>query len=116
MLITFQISKVHAVEKPYWITGQPLPIGIQEIYSDVLDKNIYVAGGIMPGDKTSNKFLSFVSRANQWVELTPLPEVRHHITISAVGNSIYGVGGFTGEFPNWIAHDSIYKYQVSTND
>jgi len=50
-----------------------------------------------------------------WTPLSPLPEARHHITLSAVKGWLYGAGGFTGGFPNWRAQPTVFVYNPSSN-
>ena len=93
-----------------------MPMGVQEIYADVMDGLIYVGGGI-PKDQAlfTDQFLAYDARMDKWRVLAPLPEKRHHISISAAGRKIYGMGGFAGTLPNWIIHRATFIYDAMTN-
>ena len=109
------VSVAFADDTLNWKTGAPLPQPVQEIYSDVYNGLIYVGGGILAGDRKTDQFTAYDPKKDEWVNLAPLPASRHHITLSAQGDSIYGVGGFSGVYPNWQAHDTVTSYNIQTN-
>ena len=94
-----------------WSPAAAMSMARQEIYADALDGKIYSGGGILPrnGDFT-DRFEVYDPERDAWTALAPLPEPRHHITISALGKRIYGVGGFVGGIPDWRAQASVYVY------
>lgn len=101
---------------PSWTKAAPPTIARQELYPEVLDGKFYVVGGILsqnPG--FTNYFESYDPARDAWTVLKPLPEARHHITLSAVRGLLYGVGGFTGGFPNWRAQPTMFIYDPAAN-
>lgn len=88
----------------------------QELYPDVLDGRIYVAGGLLsPNTGYSAHVEAYDPRLDRWTRLATLPEARHHIALVAAGGIVYGVGGFSGGFPNWKAQASMFAYDPGTN-
>ena len=99
-----------------WQHAAPMPMGVQEIYADVMDDLIYVGGGI-PKDQTkfTDQFTAYDAKSDLWTVLAPMPEKRHHISISAEAGKIYAMGGFSGALPNWKIHGAMFIYNVETN-
>lgn len=98
-----------------WQRFAPMPVGQQEIYADVRDGKIYTAGGLSNGAKVVSKQV-FVYDPDQdiWSNLAPMPEPRHHVTVSIVGDQLFGIGGFVGGFPNWRATNSVFVYDFGS--
>lgn len=96
---------------PRWTTAAAPSLARQELYPEVLDGRIYVAGGLLtPNTGYSAHFESYDPATDQWRRLATLPEARHHIALAAAGGLIYATGGFSGGFPNWRAQASTYVY------
>ncbi|BAC91110.1 Kelch repeat-containing protein [Gloeobacter violaceus] len=103
-------------QPPYWTKAAPPTVARQELYPEVLNRKIYVVGGLLsPNTGFSAHFESYDPLNDAWTVLRPLPEARHHITLSAVKGSLYGVGGFTGGFPDWRAQSTVFIYNPSSN-
>jgi N-acetylneuraminic acid mutarotase len=103
-------------QPPYWTKAAPPTIARQELYPEVLNGKIYVAGGLLnPRTQFSAHFEAYDPTKNAWTVLRPLPEARHHITLSAVNGLLYGVGGFTGGFPDWRAQPTMFIYNPVAN-
>ncbi len=101
---------------PYWTEAAPATVARQELYPEVLNNKIYVVGGVLsPATGFSAHFESYDPFNNAWTVLRPLPEARHHITLSAVNGLLYGVGGFTGGFPDWRAQPTMFIYNPISN-
>jgi N-acetylneuraminic acid mutarotase len=101
---------------PYWTKAAPATIARQELYPEVLNNKIYVVGGILsPATGFSAHFESYDPVKDAWTVLRPLPEARHHITLSAVNGLLYGIGGFTGGFPDWRAQPTMFIYDPAAN-
>jgi N-acetylneuraminic acid mutarotase len=84
----------------------------QELYPEVMDGRIYVAGGLLsPNTGYSAHFESYDPVTDRWTRLATLPQARHHIALAAIAGRIYGVGGFSGGFPNWQAQADVYIYE-----
>jgi Kelch motif len=101
---------------PRWVTVQPASLARQELYPAVLNGKVYVAGGVLsPPTGFSAHFEAYDPAADRWTALAPLPEARHHIALVSARGLIYGVGGFTGGFPNWRAQPSMFVYSPVSN-
>ncbi|WP_326536735.1 Kelch repeat-containing protein [Pseudorhodoferax sp.] len=101
---------------PSWSTAAAAGVARQELYPEVLDGRIYVAGGLLsPNTGYSAHFESYDPAADRWTRLATLPQARHHIALAAQGGLIYGVGGFSGGFPNWQAQADVYVYDPATD-
>ncbi|VFR22933.1 ring canal kelch-like protein [plant metagenome] len=97
---------------PQWTTAAAASLARQELYPTVLNSRIYVAGGLLnPNTGYSAHFESYDPAADRWTRLATLPAARHHIALATAGGLIYGVGGFSGGFPNWRAEASTYVYE-----
>lgn len=100
----------------YWTKAALPTVARQELYPEVLNGKIYVVGGLLsPNTGFSAHFESYDPVKNAWTVLRPLPEARHHITLSAVKGLLYGVGGFTGGFPDWRAQPTMFIYNPVSN-
>ncbi|OZI47293.1 ring canal Kelch protein [Bordetella genomosp. 5] len=101
---------------PRWTTAAAPTVARQELYPEVLDGRLYVAGGLLtPNTGYSAHFESYDPATDAWTRLATLPEARHHIALAATGGLLYGVGGFSGGFPNWRAQASAYVYDPRAN-
>jgi Kelch motif len=102
--------------QPRWEKAAPAGVARQEIYPEVLDGKIYVAGGLLsPNTGYSAHFESWDEAQARWTRLATLPEARHHIALSAAGGRIWGIGGFSGGFPNWRAQTSVFWYEPAAD-
>lgn len=101
---------------PRWTRAAPASLARQELYPEVLDGRIYVAGGLLsPNTGYSAHLEAYDPDSDRWTRLATLPEARHHIALAAAGGLIYGVGGFSGGFPNWRAQASTFVYDPAAN-
>ncbi|NJM20233.1 MAG: kelch-like protein [Richelia sp. RM2_1_2] len=101
---------------PYWTEAASPTVARQELYPEVLNGKIYVVGGLLsPNTGFSAHFESYDPVKDAWTALRPIPEARHHITLSAVNGLLYGVGGFTGGFPDWRAQPTMFIYNPASN-
>lgn len=94
-----------------WTKAAPAGVARQELYPEVLNGRIYVAGGLLsPNTGYSAHFEAYDPAQDRWSRLATLPQARHHIALAAEGGVIYGVGGFSGGFPNWQAQADVFVY------
>lgn len=97
---------------PRWEQAAPAGVARQELYPEVLDGKIYVAGGLLsPNTGYSAHFESWDATQARWTRRATLPEARHHIALAAANGRLWGVGGFSGGFPNWRAQSSVFWYE-----
>jgi N-acetylneuraminic acid mutarotase len=109
-------SLSHAQPAPRWEQAAPAGVARQELYPEVLDGKIYVAGGLLsPNTGYSAHFESWDGAKARWTRLATLPEARHHIALAAAGGRIWGIGGFSGGFPNWRAQSSVHWYEPASD-
>jgi len=101
---------------PRWTTAAPASLARQELYPEVLDGRIYVAGGLLsPNTGYSAHLEAYDPGTDRWTRLATLPEARHHIALAAAGGLLYGVGGFSGGFPHWRAQASTFVYDPAAD-
>lgn len=116
LLKTTQAQNQAQRQLPSWTKAASPTIARQELYPEVWNGKIYVAGGFLsqnPG--FTDRFESYDPVNDAWTQLRSLPEARHHITLSAARGLLYGVGGFTGGFPNWRAQPTMFIYNPASN-
>ncbi len=112
---TLRVSWAQAAV-PRWTTAAPPSLARQEIYPEVLEGRIYVAGGLLtPNTGYSAHFEAYEAGADRWQRLATLPEARHHIALAAAGGFIHAVGGFSGGFPNWRAQSTTHVYEPAAD-
>ncbi len=87
----------------------------QEIYADVANGRIYVAGGISADGGVLSSAERYDPEVGRWTALAPLPVPRHHIAIVASKDKLYGLGGFSGTWPNWQAQSDVFVYNLAGN-
>ena len=105
-----------AQQTPTWSKAAPAGVARQELYPEVLNGRIYVAGGLLsPNTGYSAHFEAYEPAADKWTRLATLPRARHHIALAAADGLIYGLGGFSGGFPNWQAHADVFVYDPSND-
>lgn len=86
-----------------WSREPALPWSTQEVYAARRGREAVVAGGLRSGADSDLRFETlagtavFDPGAGAWERGPDLPEPRHHIVLAAVGDSVYGFGGFVGE-------------------
>ena len=93
---------------------------MQEIYADVLDGRIYIGGGYTGGKPGfTDQFVAYDAASDNWVRLAPVPEPRHHLSISAADGRIYAMGGFSGtDFVGkdpWVLQSTMFVYDPATD-
>src|SRR2546430_15199435 len=70
---------------------------MQELSAAALHGRIYVAGGIYRSDHASAAAFRYDPTANRWARIADLPAPRHHMPLAVAGDTLYAVGGLTGE-------------------
>lgn len=108
--------EVPARQPPAWSQAAPAGVARQELYPEVLNGRIYVAGGLLsPNTGYSAHFEAYDPVQDSWTRLATLPEARHHIALAAEGGMIYGLGGFSGGFPRWQAQADVFVYDPAAD-
>lgn len=99
-----------------WAKAAPMALERQELYPEVVDGKIYVAGGLLnPNTGLSAHFDAYDPATDRWNRLATLPEARHHIMLAEAAGELHAVGGFTGGFPNWQAQPTTFVYDVEAD-
>jgi N-acetylneuraminic acid mutarotase len=99
-----------------WSKAAPAGVARQELYPEVLNGRIYVAGGLLsPNTGYSAHFEAYDPATDRWTRLATLPQARHHIALTAAGGLLYGIGGFSGGFPNWQAQSDVFVYDPAAD-
>ena len=101
------------VDNDAWQRGTAMPTGRSELASAVLDRHIYVAGGL----RTTGGSIAFerydVDR-DEWEQLAPLPVALHHLGLAALGGYVYVTGGALDLAMGDISAET-YQYDPQTN-
>jgi N-acetylneuraminic acid mutarotase len=109
-------SAVQAQQGPHWEPATRAGVARQELYPEVMGGKLYVAGGLLsPNTGYSAHFESWDEAQARWTRLATLPEARHHIALAGANGRLWGIGGFSGGFPNWRAQASVYWYEPAAN-
>jgi len=98
-----------------WTNLSPMNFGRQEIYATATSDAIYVPGGILVDGSTTASFEMYDVSSDRWVELSPLPEPRHHVSPVVVNGQLYALGGFGGDFPVWVMKSDTFVYDIETD-
>lgn len=100
-----------AEEAGSWQEREPMALERQEIYPEVFDDRIYIAGGLLnPNTGVSAHFDVYDPATDTWERLATMPEARHHNILAEAGGMIYSIGGFSGGFPRWQARSDTFVY------
>lgn len=103
--------EVSAQQSLSWTRAAPPGVARQELYPEVLNGRLYIAGGLLsPNTGYSAHFEAYDPAQDRWTRLATLPQARHHIALAASGGVIYGMGGFSGGFPRWQAQADVFVY------
>jgi N-acetylneuraminic acid mutarotase len=99
-----------------WSKAAPAGVARQELYPEVLNGRIYVAGGLLsPNTGYSAHFEAYDPLQDHWRRLATLPQARHHVALAAEGGVIYAIGGFSGGFPRWQAQADVFVYDPAAD-
>lgn len=112
----FLAAAAQAQQAPRWEQAAPAGVARQELYPEVLDGRLYVAGGLLsPNTGYTAHVESWDPAGARWTRLATLPEARHHLALAAADGRLWGVGGFSGGFPNWRAQPSVFWYEPAAD-
>jgi N-acetylneuraminic acid mutarotase len=104
-------SETSSDRRDGWQERAPMALERQELYPEVVDGLIYVAGGLLsPNTGVSAHFDAYDAAADAWQRLATLPQARHHVGLAEADGSLYAVGGFSGGFPRWRAEPDTFVY------
>lgn len=95
-----------------WQDLTPMPAGSERgsAVMGVIGGKIYLAGGL--GDGALGDFSSYDPETASWdTELPALPELRDHAMGASVGDTLYAIGGRSGDIDS--VQSSVYAFSVS---
>lgn len=78
-----------------WSTLPDMPTARSEIAATVVDRHVYVAGGLVATGAT-NVVERYDVDSQMWEEVAPLPERIHHFGMATVAGKVYVTGGYVG--------------------
>lgn len=101
-----------------WVREGLIGLGPRQEHSvAVVDRTIYVVGGVVHNDVyplvTTARVESFDVEQHQWSVPAPLPHPVNHVNLASVDGKLYSLGGLTGESPEdpvWLAVPKCNKY------
>lgn len=103
-----------------WVSRASMPHEVQEIYCARKGNQIHVAGGLVAngeGLEVSSKHMVYKAAEDTWVLRAPLPEARHHLQLVALGERLFGLGGFAVRGPGafWVMQNQTWEYLEDAN-
>ncbi|KAH8884907.1 galactose oxidase, partial [Thozetella sp. PMI_491] len=95
----------------------------QEHSAVLIDDDLYVLGGVLPLNGTTDPATDLVQKlnlkTNTWTELAPMPLGMNHVNVAAVHGLIYYLGGLAvvdpAELTYWGASGACAVYDPATN-
>jgi hypothetical protein len=79
-----------------WTPGPSLPIAVNHPGAATINENVYVAGGFTPAGATNRAF-ELAKGATAWREVASMRRRRGALSLVAVGERLYAIGGRDGE-------------------
>ena len=103
------------IDDPFWTSGASMPSARSEMPAALLvgedsTARIYVPGGF--GGQSD--FAAYDPIADEWQELAPLPDGRHHLMTVAHDGTIYAFGG--GQGLSFGAMNNAWRYDPATDE
>ena len=92
-----------------WSEGAAQTPARSEMPAAVFNDLIYVPGGFGGG----RVFQAYDPAANRWIDLAPLPGVRHHLMAAALNGKVYIFGG--GAAGTWNPSSTAHAYDPAAN-
>jgi N-acetylneuraminic acid mutarotase len=89
--------RVGGVDGP-WSTAAPLSVARQEVAVAAVGGRVYVVGGLLAGQTTSDLVEAWDPGLELWETVAPLPLPLHHTTATGVGGKLYVIGGWSDLF------------------
>lgn len=81
-----------------WTTATPLSVARQEVGVATVRGRVYVVGGLLFDQTTSDAVEVWDPALEVWDTVAPLPVPVHHATASGVGGKLYVIGGWSDYF------------------
>ena len=112
LLLTFFAASLQTL-LAQWVTKDSLKIKRQEMPAVLLDKKIYIMGGIAANAVTLSSMERYNPSTNSWDTVAPMPATRHHHCAAVANNKIYVFGGYDNVL--FKARNEVYEYNPITN-
>lgn len=106
-------TEVYDPETDQWSARAPLPVALSGGASAVVDGQLYVFGGGLPGNAVHATVLRYDPRADRWEQLGDMPAAFTGHRAIAYAGSVYVVGGFStkdGQRNGTLGHPRAYRY------
>ena len=112
--IVFLVAGVLEMGAPSWVVASdvwaekaPMPTARHGMHAAVLDGQVYVAGGAIPGTNsnlTANEV--YDPATDSWASRAAMPTARRHAAVAAADGSVFVIGGYNGT--TWIGTNERY--------
>ena len=80
-----------------WVRAGAAPIALTEVAAAAHQGRIWVAGGLDDGGRAVSHLLVYDPVGDAWASWPPLPEPVHHSALVSDGESLFLIGGYTGD-------------------
>src|SRR5881296_1091175 len=91
----------------------PMRLATLELSAAALDGKIYVAGGIDRSNHPTAAAFRYDPATNRWERIADLPAPRHHMPLAVAGDTLYAVGGLSGQ--SFIPERTLWAYREDVN-
>jgi len=101
-----------------WLIMAPMPEASAEVLGVALHGKLHVFCGLAPGFRPRGLVLQFDPGSNSWAEKQPMPRALHHVAFAALGDKIYGFGGFalpSAGPPSWMPVGDCWEYDPAAD-
>ncbi len=113
ILFVFVLVSVCAAQNP-WQPLADMPVPRWEAGTVVIDDELYLFGGYLPGPKSVNRADVYNPAKKTWRVLAELPSGITHINAVRDGRSVWLAGGFKDGYPGK-AITEVWRYDVDKN-
>ncbi len=95
-----------------WMPRAPMIDVRQEPVGEQLDGKIYIFGGLIAPNRSTDKGEVYDIATDQWSPTAPMPKPRDHSASGVLNGKIYVIGGYNATFA---ARDTVYVYDPATD-
>ena len=112
--VTLALSAICSAQSP-WQPLPDMPVARWEAGTVVIDDELYLFGGYLPGPKSVKRADVYNPATNSWRVLAELPSGITHFNAVRDGRSVWLAGGFKDGYPGK-AIAEVWRYEVDKDD
>ena len=114
ILMALALVAICAAQGP-WEPLPDMPVARWEAGTVVIDNELYLFGGYLPGPKSVKRADVYNPAKNSWRVLAELPSAITHMNAVRDGRSVWLAGGFKDGYPGK-AIDEVWRYDVDKDE